>query len=325
MAQRTTSTTPRYKRRRTRSLPGRIIGFLIKLILLFLIGSLLWVLAYRFINPPITATMLGDLLAARGATRDWMSIEQIDRDMVRAAIAGEDSKFCSHDGFDFEAIEKAAQRNASGGRIRGGSTISQQTAKNAFLWQGGGYVRKGLEAWFTVLEEAMWPKQRIMEVYLNLAETGIGTYGVNAGAQRYFGHDASALSRTEAARIAAVLPLPKKRGAVAPKGFTRRYGGTIAARVGAVARDRLDACVYETITPPKDKTPPPSRTPKTLPGEEYESAKPLPPLEEVVNELPPASDAPLVEEPVPATNIAVPVTEPAPSEPPPAEQPPPAQ
>ena len=115
--------------------------------------------------------------------------------MVRAAIAGEDSKFCQHDGFDLEAIEDAMQRNASGGRIRGGSTISQQTAKNAFLWQGGGYVRKGLEAWFTFLIEAMWAKRRIMEVYLNLAETGIGTYGVNAGAQRYFGHDASAMSR----------------------------------------------------------------------------------------------------------------------------------
>ena len=170
--------------------------------------------------------------AGRGAERDWMPIERIDRDMVRAAIAGEDSKFCGHNGFDFDAIEEAMQRNASGGRIRGGSTISQQTAKNAFLWQGGGYVRKGVEAWFTVLIEAVWPKRRIMEVYLNLAETGIGTYGVNAGSMRYFRHDASAMSRTEAARIAAVLPLPKKRGAIAPKGFTRRYGNTIAARVG---------------------------------------------------------------------------------------------
>ena len=146
--------------------------------------------------------------------------------MVRAAIAAEDSKFCSHNGFDFEAIEDAMKRNASGGRIRGGSTISQQTAKNAFLWQGGGYARKGVEAWFTFLIEHLWGKRRIMEVYLNLAETGIGTYGVNAGSQRYFGHDASAMSPTEAARIAAVLPLPKKRGAVAPKGFTRRYGNT---------------------------------------------------------------------------------------------------
>src|SRR6185503_9785472 len=143
-----------------------------------------------------------------------------------------------------EAIEQAMQRNASGGRIRGGSTISQQTAKNAFLWQGGGYVRKGLEAWFTVLEEHLWGKQRIMEVYLNLAETGIGTYGVNAGSERYFGHGADAMSAVEAARIAAVLPLPKERGAIAPKGFTRRYGNTIAARISSVAHDGLDACVY---------------------------------------------------------------------------------
>ena len=171
--------------------------------------------------------------------------------MVRAAIAAEDSKFCSHDGFDIDAIENAMKRNASGGRIRGGSTISQQTAKNAFLWQGGGYARKGMEAWFTVLIEAMWPKRRIMEVYLNIAETGIGTYGVNAGSQRYFGHDASAMSRTEAARIAAVLPLPKARGAIAPKGFTRGYGNTIAARIGVVGRDGLDACVYQGIARPR--------------------------------------------------------------------------
>jgi monofunctional biosynthetic peptidoglycan transglycosylase len=131
-----------------------------------------------------------------------------------------------------------------GSVLRGGSTISQQTAKNAFLWQGGGWFRKGLEAWFTLLVETFWSKQRIMEVYLNVAETGIGTYGANAGAQRYFGKDASRLSRLEAARIAAVLPLPKRRGAVDPAGFTRRYGNTIAARMGAVQRQGLDACVY---------------------------------------------------------------------------------
>jgi monofunctional biosynthetic peptidoglycan transglycosylase len=327
MAKRSASLIPRYKRRRQRSWGRRILGWIFKAVLIFLIGSLLWVLAYRFINPPITATMLGDIFAGRGAQRDWMPISQIDRDMVRAAIGGEDSKFCSHDGFDFDAIETAMQRNASGGRIRGGSTISQQTAKNAFLWQGGGYARKGLEAWFTVLMEAMWPKQRIMEVYLNLAETGIGTYGVNAGSQRYFGHDASAMSRTEAARIAAVLPLPKKRGAVAPKGFTRRYGGTIAARIGAVARDGLDACVYQGIVPPKDKAPPPGKAPRTLPGEEYESAKPLPPLENVVEELPPAMGEPLPPEQPGDGNLAEPAPAPeAPArEPPPAELAPPAQ
>ena len=278
MANRPKSTIPRYKRRRQRSFGRRLLGWLVKLVLIFLIGSVLWVLAYRFVNPPITATMLGDLLAGRGAKRDWMSIEKIDRDMVRAAIGAEDSKFCSHNGFDVQAIEAAMIRNASGGRIRGGSTISQQTAKNAFLWQGGGYVRKGMEAWFTFLMENLWTKRRIMEVYLNLAETGIGTYGVNAGSQRYFDHDASAMSRTEAARIAAVLPLPKKRGAVAPKGFTRRYGNSISARIRVVARDGLDACVYRDIVPPKEKAPPPSAKPqKQLPGEEFESAKPLRP------------------------------------------------
>src|SRR6476661_708892 len=210
MARKSTPTVPRYKRKRKGgSLLGRIFGWIVKLMLAVLILSVLWVLVYRFINPPTTVTMLGDVVAGRGTQRDWMPIGQIDRDMVRAAIAAEDGKFCSHNGFDFEAIEDAMKRNASGGRIRGGSTISQQTAKNAFLWQCGGYARKGAEAWFTFLIEHLWGKRRIMEVYLNLAETGIGTYGVNAGSQRYFGHDANAMSPLEAARIAAVLPLPK--------------------------------------------------------------------------------------------------------------------
>jgi monofunctional biosynthetic peptidoglycan transglycosylase len=274
------STIPQYKRRRKGSFLRRLVGWIVKLILAFLIISVLWVLAYRFINPPITATMIGDMFAGRGAHKDWMPIGEIDRDMVRAAIAAEDSKFCSHHGFDVQAIENAMQRNASGGRIRGGSTISQQTAKNAFLWQNGGYFRKGMEAWFTFLIEHLWGKQRIMEVYLNLAETGIGTYGVNAGSQRYFGHDAGAMTALEAARIAAVLPLPKERGAIAPKGFTRRYGNTIAARISIVARDGLDACVYKGTTAPPKKAPPPvARKARPVPGAEYESARPLPPVE----------------------------------------------
>jgi monofunctional biosynthetic peptidoglycan transglycosylase len=286
MAKRTRSSIPQYKRRRPRSLVRRILGWIVKLVVAFLLISVLWVLAYRFINPPITFTMIGDLIAGRGAHKEWMPIGRIDRDMVRASIAAEDSKFCAHRGFDFEAIEDAMKRNASGGRIRGGSTISQQTAKNAFLWQGGGYARKGVEAWFTFLIEHLWSKRRIMEVYLNLGETGIGTYGVNAGSQRYFDHDASAMSRLEAARIAAVLPLPKKRGVVTPKGFTRRYGNTISARIGVVGRDGLDACVYEDVVPPKEKTPPVTKAQKQLPGEEYESSKPLPSLNEAVEDLP---------------------------------------
>jgi monofunctional biosynthetic peptidoglycan transglycosylase len=223
----------------------RLLRLLFKAAFWFVAVSLLWVLAYRFLPVPFTATMAGDLLAGRGVTKDWTPLSEIDPDMARAVIAGEDARFCLHSGFDFRAIAGAAAANARGGRIRGGSTISQQTAKNAFLWQGGGFVRKGFEAWFTVLIEALWPKRRIMEVYLNIAETGIGTYGAEAGARRYFRHSAASLTPTEAGRIAAVLPLPKKRDAVSPGGFTRRHGNRLARQVGAVRRDGLDRCLRE--------------------------------------------------------------------------------
>ncbi|SIN94453.1 monofunctional biosynthetic peptidoglycan transglycosylase [Parasphingorhabdus marina DSM 22363] len=219
-----------------------LLKFLIKLILWFLLISLAWVGITAFVPPPITATMIMD---ENGANREWVPLESISPNFTRAVIAGEDGKFCSHDGFDREAIQKAIERNREGGRIRGGSTISQQTAKNVFLWQGGGYFRKGLEAWFTFLIEEIWGKRRIMEVYLNVAETGIGTYGAEAGAQRYFKKNAADLTRMEAARMAAALPLPKKRAVNGAKGFTRRYGNTIAARINVVKRDGLDGCVYE--------------------------------------------------------------------------------
>jgi monofunctional glycosyltransferase len=215
---------------------------LAKIAIGFVVLSLGLVLVYRLVPVPVTATMLMD---EHGITKDWEPLSNIDRNLVSAVIAAEDGKFCTHDGFDREAIEQAMKRNMQGGRIRGGSTISQQTAKNVFLWQGGGYVRKGFEAWFTFLIEKLWGKRRIMEVYLNVAETGIGTYGAEAGAQRYFNHSASRLSRTEAARMAAALPLPKKRSVTNPGGFTRRYGNTIAARIGVVRRDALDACIYD--------------------------------------------------------------------------------
>ena len=204
--------------------------------------SLALVIVFRFVPVPVTATMLID---ENGFTKDWEPLSRIDRNMVSAVIAGEDGKFCTHDGFDREAIQAAIRRNQQGGRIRGGSTISQQTAKNVFLWQGGGYFRKGLEAWFTLLIENIWGKRRIMEVYLNVAETGIGTYGVEAGSQRYFDHSAARLNQDEAARMAAALPLPKERPVLNPTGFTRRYGNTIQARIGVVRRDGLDACIYD--------------------------------------------------------------------------------
>ena len=213
-----------------------------KMILWFIVASLALVVTFKFVPVPVTATMLMD---SNGITKDWEPLSNIDRNLVRAVIAGEDGKFCTHNGFDTEAIEKAIERNAQGGRIRGGSTISQQTAKNVFLWQGGGYFRKGLEAWFTVLIEKIWGKRRIMEVYLNVAETGIGTYGAEAGAERYFNKPAASLTKLEAARMAAALPLPKKRSVNNPGGWLRRHGNTISARIGVVGRDGLDSCIYE--------------------------------------------------------------------------------
>jgi monofunctional biosynthetic peptidoglycan transglycosylase len=228
-----------------RSWPSRLLVFVTKLGLWFIAISLLLVVIFRFLPVPITATMLFD---PNGATRDWEPLSKISPNLTRAVIAAEDGKFCQHSGFDTEAIEKAIKRNTQGGRMRGGSTISQQTAKNVFLWQGSGwtrYLRKLPEAWFTLLIETFWGKPRIMEVYLNVAETGIGTYGAEAGAQRYYNKSAANLSRAEAARIAAILPLPKKRAVNGAGGFTRRYGNTIATRIGAVKRDGLDSCIYK--------------------------------------------------------------------------------
>jgi len=236
-------TTAAKKRPKRRKLAWYLRPF--KWLLWFVAISVLWVLIYAVVPPPVTFTMLAD---SSGITKDWTSLSAIDRNMVRAVIAAEDGKFCTHNGFDTEAIEQAIERNAKGKRMRGGSTVSQQTAKNVFLWQGSGwtrYVRKVPEVWFTFLIETIWGKRRIMEVYLNVAETGIGTYGVEAGAQRYFKHGAGKLTPPEAARIAAILPLPKKREAVSPSGFTRRYGNSIQRRIGQVRRDGLDGCIYQ--------------------------------------------------------------------------------
>lgn len=219
--------------------------FIRRVIIWFLAISLGLTLIYRFVPVPITATMIFD---SNGFAKDWTPLSRIDRNMVAAAIAAEDSKFCSHSGFDQQAIEHAMERNVKGKRLRGGSTISQQVAKNTFLWQGSGWdrwLRKGLETWFTFLIETLWTKRRIMEVYLNVAETGIGTYGVEAGAQRYFHKSAARLTPLEAARMAAALPSPKTRRVVSPTGFTQRYGNTIAARIQVVRREGLDACVYK--------------------------------------------------------------------------------
>jgi monofunctional glycosyltransferase len=227
-----------------RSLSARILRSSFKGAVYFIGGTVALTAVYAVVPVPTTLTMLFD---SNGAKRDWTPFSDISPNLVRAVIAAEDGKFCSHDGFDREAIEKALTRNIKGGRMRGGSTISQQTAKNVFLWQGSGwtrYLRKVPEVYFTFLIEKIWGKRRIMEVYLNVAETGIGTYGAEAGAQRYYNKSAKNLTRIEAARLAAILPLPKKRAVNGVGGFTRRYGNSISARIRVVKRDGLDACIY---------------------------------------------------------------------------------
>jgi monofunctional biosynthetic peptidoglycan transglycosylase len=240
---RTASRTNTNPRGPAGSLPRRLFRWLFCAILFFVGGSVLWVVVYRFLPPPITITMIGDMFGGRSISKDWMPLSRMDPNMARAAVSAEDGNFCRHHGFDFTAIEKALAGNEAGKRYRGGSTISQQTAKNAFLWQGRSWIRKGLETWFTGLIELIWGKKRIMEVYLNIAETGIGTYGANAGAMRYFHHDASRLTPTEAARIAAILPLPKKRDAIDPHGFVRRYGDRITRRLAPMKRGGYLACL----------------------------------------------------------------------------------
>lgn len=186
-----------------------------------LLGSLLMsitaVLAFRWIDPPASAFMVKDLVEDVHVKQQWVSIERISPSMVQAIIASEDQNFEQHYGFDVEAIEKALQHNErvsnfkkSSRRIRGASTLTQQTAKNMFLWRSRSWVRKGLEVYFTVLMEVLWPKKRIAEVYLNTAEFGKGIYGVESAAKRYFGKRASELTLNESALLTAVLPNPKR-------------------------------------------------------------------------------------------------------------------
>jgi monofunctional biosynthetic peptidoglycan transglycosylase len=230
------------------SLPRRLLRLAGKLALGFVAISLVWVLAYRFVPVPVTWPMARDAFQGRHVEREWVGLDDIAPAVPRAVIGAEDARFCKHRGFDFEAMEQAAARNAKAkakgsSKVRGGSTISQQTAKNAFLWPGRSYVRKALEAWFTVLIEAIWGKPRIMEVYLNIAEMGPGIYGVEAAAQHYFGVSAADLSNAQAARIAAILPQPVKRNAAAPGKFTKKYARRIERRARVVRNEGIDGCL----------------------------------------------------------------------------------
>ena len=212
----------------------RLLRWLVLAALVLVVGSVLQVLVLRFVDPPLSAFMVARQVEAlragdRGFRVDyqWRDARDISPQLAVAVIAAEDQRFAGHHGFDLEAIRAAAERNARGGRVRGASTISQQTAKNLFLWSGRSWLRKGLEAWYTVLLEALWPKQRILEVYVNVAEFGDGVYGAQAAARRYFGKDAAQLTPAEAARLAAVLPSPRRYSAANPGPYVQRRTGQI--------------------------------------------------------------------------------------------------
>lgn len=218
-------------------------NLLLALFLVLVAGPVVAVILYRFIPPPVTPLMVIRAVEGRGLDHRWRSMDKISPTLPRALIAAEDAKFCEHRGFDFEALQKAYENNESGRKIRGGSTISQQTAKNVFLWPGRSYVRKGLEAWFTVLIETFWGKKRIMEVYINSIEYGSGIYGAEAAAQRYFGVSAAKLTQVQSARLAAILPSPLKWKVIKPGKYVAKRSKKIGKASGAVRRDGLADCV----------------------------------------------------------------------------------
>ena len=227
-------------------LAGRVVRLAVSLVLIFgLIAPTAVVILYRFVPPPLTFLMVQRAFEGHGFDRRWVPLSRISPTLVRSVIASEDSGFCHHHGFDVAAIEKAMQHNEAqtNGRIRGGSTISQQTAKNVFLWPHRDWVRKGLETWFTVLIEAIWGKPRIMEVYLNSIEWGPGVYGAEAAAQANFHVSVARLSEAQAARLAAIVPKPLSWKAARPGPYIARRSGRIVARAGVVERDSLADCV----------------------------------------------------------------------------------
>ncbi|MFA7445661.1 MAG: monofunctional biosynthetic peptidoglycan transglycosylase [Flavobacteriaceae bacterium] len=189
----------------------KILTFIKKLLLWFFGLSILSVIVFRFVPVPVTPLMISRAVETRTWwNHDWVPIEEISPNLQWAVVASEDQNFLTHNGFDLKAIEKAIEHNKKSKRVRGASTISQQVAKNVFLWQGRSWVRKGLEVYFTFLIELFWSKERIMEVYLNSIEMGNGVYGAEAASKYWYGKSAKKLTQREAAGIAAILPNPRK-------------------------------------------------------------------------------------------------------------------
>jgi monofunctional glycosyltransferase len=220
----------------------RSIRFVFKILLWFFGLSILSVIIFKWIPVPITPLMLTRAIENKlndkemVCSHDWEPIENISINLQKAVIASEDGNFLIHHGFDFNAIQKAMKNNEKGKKIKGGSTISQQTAKNVFLWQGRSYLRKGLEAYFTVLIELIWGKERIMEVYLNSIEMGDGVYGAQAASQYWYRKNAVDLSKNEAAGIAAILPSPRRFKATNSSSYINRRKSRIAKHMNYVGK-----------------------------------------------------------------------------------------
>lgn len=216
----------------------RLRRFLLRTVLIFTGFVLAAILLFSVVNPPLTHTMWAERQRLGEIDHQWIPIEEIAPVMARAVVAAEDANFCNHWGFDMPAIRAAVQ---SGG-VRGASTLSQQVVKNVFLWQGRSWVRKALETLITPVVEAIWPKRRILEVYLNVAEMGEGLFGVEAASRRYFGVGPEALSARQAARIAAILPSPRTRSATAPDARLKRRVAAIMDGAATIRADGRAAC-----------------------------------------------------------------------------------
>lgn len=193
-------------------------------------------LLYRFVPPPVTPLMLIRLAEGEAMERSWQPLDAIAAHLPVAVIAAEDNRFCEHHGLDFAAIRTAWTDYRAGGRLRGASTITQQTAKNLFLWPRSDWLRKGLDAYLALMLEALWPKRRILEVYLNIAEFDAGVYGAEAATRRYFGKAAANLTAREAALLAAILPDPRGRSAAEPGSFVSRQANVIQQRIAQLGR-----------------------------------------------------------------------------------------
>lgn len=221
----------------------RIFILILKIIFCLILFSIILTAAYTVINPPVTPLMLIRSIEyiTEGKPpkidKDWVSYDKVSKKLLRAVISAEDARFMRHKGFDWKAIEAAQKYNErmQGKKVRGASTISMQTAKNTFLWPTRSWVRKGLEAYFTVLIEAVWGKQRILEVYVNVIEWGEGIYGVQAASQYYFNKDADKLTTREAALLAAIIPNPRRWSASNPTPYIERRASWIMGRMNSVA------------------------------------------------------------------------------------------